>query len=100
MVPIYHPMQFEWKLRNQTLENDEKPNLDPILNCLHKFWAPMFFLWVLLLLVIVPSYDPMQSKEKQMNQTWENSENSKFGSYFGLFCQNGPQVLFCTFYVY
>ena len=37
------------------------------------------------MLDIVPSYHPMQYKEKLMGQTWENSKKSNFGPDFELF---------------
>ena len=47
---------------------------------------------------IVPSYDPVQFKGKQMNQTWENGEKPSFEPDFGQFVPNqGPQIFFLGF---
>ena len=37
---------------------------------------------------IVPSYDPVQFKGKQMNQTWEKGEKPNFEPGFGQFVPN------------
>ena len=61
-----------------------------ILARLPKIWAPKIFSLNLLLLVvnIVPSYYPMQFKEKLLSHTWENGEKHNFGPNFDPFGQN------------
>ena len=88
---------------NQTWENKKKLNLESILVCLAQIWVHKLF-WrfhLYYFLDIVPTYRPMQFKEKLMNQTWENKKKPNFGSNFGLFGPNlGPLNFFGWFYLY
>ena len=97
-VAIYHCMQFQGKLMNQTWENGRKPSFgtdfgpcDPNLGPKKIFHQ--FFLYYIL--DIVASYHYMQFQGRIMNQTWENAKKPSFGPNFGPFGPNlGHQFFF------
>ena len=62
--------------------------LGPILVHLAQIWDPESFLRVLsqlVVVVVVPSYHPMQLKGKLMNQILENGKKPNLGLEFGPF---------------
>ena len=73
----------------QTWENGKKPIFGP----------PIFFSWVLPLLVVVSTNHPMQLGGKLMNQPSEKGKKPKLGPDFGMFDLNlGPQKYILWFY--
>ena len=80
-------------INEPNLKKWQKPNLGPN-------FGPNNFLQLLTLLVdIIPSYHPMQFKEKLMSQIWENHKKPNFGPDFSLSGPNwGPHFFFFFFF--
>ena len=72
--------------------------LGPILVHIAQMWDPESFLRVLsqLVVVVVPSYHPMQLKGKLMNQIWELAKNIIWGLNLARF---GHNLVFKVFFM-
>ena len=91
IVASYHWMQYQGKLMNQIWKNGKKPsfgtNFGPFsLNLGPKYFFHKFYLYYMLDIVAI--YRCMQFQGKLMNQTWENSKKTSFGTDFDLFGPN------------
>ena len=86
-------MECKRKLINKIWENEKISYFGLDFGPFTQNLGPIFSLNFLLLVVnIVPSYYPMQFKEKLLSHTWENGEKHNFGPNFDPFGQNvGPR---------